>query len=351
MKTISTFILFLGTYITLAQHPITEEYNVYYGHLHNHTAYSDGEGDPWEAYDYARQQAGLDFLGIADHVELLSKKEYTKIKKAANEKTVDGKFVAFYGFEWSSLRFGHVAVINSDDKFGSGLYLFSSFKKLLRKVNKRNCVAFLNHPGREDRFGSEFSHFKKGYSEKIVGMELWNKTYGFNTFYYNDGYYDNDSGKGYFDEALKRGWKIGAAGSEDNHDGNWGNKVDYKMAILAPKLTKEDLYAALKARRFFSTLDKNLAMSFKINGSEMGAEITEGNLNVEILLNDADNEFFYKVELLKNSVVIKTWNINEQSPIIKHSVTGVDKDYFYIRCKQEDGDEAISSPIFITKSK
>lgn len=349
MKIISTLILFLNIFSTLAQHPTIGEYNVYYGHLHNHTGYSDGEGDPWKAFDYARQKAGLDFFGVADHVELLSKKEYAIIKKAANENTIDGKFVAFYGFEWSSLRFGHVAVINSDDKFGSGLYLFSSFKKLVRKVNKRDCIAFFNHPGREDRFGSEFSHFKKGFSEKFVGMELWNKKKGFNTFYYNDGYYSNDGGKGYFDEALAHGWKIGAAGSEDNHDANWGNKVDYKMAILSPKLTKEDLYTALKARRFFSTLDKNIAMSFKINGNEMGSEIVGSSLKIEILLDDADNEFFTTIELLKNSEVVKTWNINEQKPVIKHSATGADKDYFYIRCKQADGDEAISSPIFITK--
>jgi len=351
MKTIlaSVTLLFLSAYNIHAQHPTIGEYNVYYGHLHNHTGYSDGEGDPWKAFEYARHQAGLDFMGIADHVELISRKEYEKIKKAANENTIDGEFVAFYGFEWSSLRFGHITVVNSDDKIGSGLFLFTSFKKLVRRVNRRDCIAFFNHPGREDRFGSEFSHFKKGYSEKFVGMELWNKSKDFNTFYYNDGFFDNDGGKAFFDEALAYGWKIGAAGSEDNHDSNWGNKVDYKLAILSPRLTKDDLYTALKSRRFFSTLDKNLAMSFKINGNEMGMEIAEGSLTVKVLLIDADNEYFTKVDLLKNGAVIKTWNINEQVPLITYSATGVDKDYFYIRCKQADGDEAISSPIFISK--
>jgi len=36
------------------------QYNVYYGHLHNHTSASDGTGTAAQAYDYARDVAGLE---------------------------------------------------------------------------------------------------------------------------------------------------------------------------------------------------------------------------------------------------------------------------------------------------
>ncbi len=337
--------------LTMGQHPSIGGYDVYYGHLHNHTDYSDGKGTPWDAFNYARHEAGLDFMGVSDHVEALSKKEYNRTKQAASECTVNGEFVAFHGFEWSSVRYGHVTVVNSPDRIGSGAWLFASFLNLVNDVKKRDCIAFFNHPGEEDRFGTEFSHFKKGYSEKFVGMELWNGTKDFKAYYYTDGFYKNDGGKGFFDEAIERGWKIGAAGSEDNHSDNWGHRRDYRLAILSPKLTKADLYSALKQRRFFSTLDKNLSMSFKINGNEMGSFISDGNHDIRIELKDNDGEAFTKVELLKNFVVVKTWNVNEKNPVLTYSDNGNVNDYYYVRCKQADGDEAISSPIYVTTSR
>ncbi len=337
---------------TMAQYPSIGGYNVYYGHLHNHTGYSDGEENPGEAFDYARHQAGLDFLGVADHVETLSSREWGRMKDAARERTVNGEFVAFHGFEWSSSRFGHVAVINGQHRIGSGLFgVTKSFSRFIREVNEQNCVAFFNHPGREDGWDHEFDHFDNNPSPKFVGMELWNKNSGFDRYYYNDGFHGNDGGKGFFDEAIARGWKIGAAGSEDNHGDNWGNKNDYNLAILSNKLTKEDLYYALQQRRFYSTLDKNLVMSFKVNGHEMGSFISSGKHDVRIELKDSDGEAFTKVELLKNFVVVKTWNINEKNPVLTYSDNGNVNDYYYIRCKQADGDEAISSPIYVTTSR
>ena len=91
-------------------------YNVYFGSLHNHTSYSDGQGTPDQAYAYARNNGQLDFFGLADHSEMLTSSEWTTIKNAANNANLDGIFTAFYGFEWSSFwSYGHVAVINTDD--------------------------------------------------------------------------------------------------------------------------------------------------------------------------------------------------------------------------------------------
>ncbi len=348
----TTAFLFLATMISFAQHPSVGGYNVYYGHMHNHTGYSDGEKRPEDAYKFARDNGGLDFFGLSDHVEMLSDSEYKRTKTEANRFNEDGRFVTFYGWEWTSVNYGHVSVFNSPDRIGSGLWLFTSFKSLVKQVNRRECIAFFNHPGSYNLLGNEFSHFTTEPSEKFVGMELWNGNKGFSKYYYNNGYYRNDGGKGYFDEALVRGWKIGAAGSEDNHDDDWGTKNDYRMAILSKNLTRAELYAALKARRFFATLDKNLSMSFKMNGSEMGSEITDsGNLKVSVLLNDEDNERFTSVQLLKNGEVIHDWPVNQVAPSLSFTADGVYGDYFYIRCRQADGDEAISSPIFIYGSK
>ncbi len=176
-----------------------------------------------------------------------------------------GNFTAFWGFEWTHSTIGHVAVINSTNYITTDSPN-GTFAGLCDWLNANECVAFFNHPGRQNSTGLEFAHFTTTPSDKFVGMELWNKTDRFEDYYYNDGYYANDGNLGHFDEALSRGWNIGAAGSEDNHSGTWGTMTPSKLAVLAPANTRADIMAALKARRFFTTYDKTMALSFKING-------------------------------------------------------------------------------------
>lgn len=339
-------ILFIGLTVS-AQQTSIGNYNVYYGTIHNHCGYSDGTGTPDEAYSYAKDSSDLDFFGLSDHAELLTSSEYAEIISTADDYDEDGVFTTFYGFEWTSVRYGHVSVFNTTDYKTSGWWFFYSFNTILKWVNNRDCFAFFNHPGDYDGFSSEFDHFEDTPSDNFVGIELWNGDNGFSDYYYNDGYFSSDGDLGYYDEALIRGWRIGAAGSEDNHDDDWGNKTDYKFAVLADNLTRDDLTNAIMERRFYSTLDKNLSMSFTVNGEEMGAEVDEGVLTMQILLNDGDNESFSNVELIQNGNVIKTWAIDEQEPTLTYSYSGTESDYFYIKCTQADGDEAISSPVFI----
>ena len=61
------FIVFLVLLALLISTTDAVAYNVYYGQLHSHTRISDGTGSPAQAYEYARDTAGLDFFSIADH--------------------------------------------------------------------------------------------------------------------------------------------------------------------------------------------------------------------------------------------------------------------------------------------
>ncbi|MBN2545560.1 MAG: CehA/McbA family metallohydrolase [Spirochaetes bacterium] len=325
-------------------------FNYYYGTLHNHSNVSDGTGTPQNAYVYARDTGKLDFFGLADHAGMISSTEWTDIKNQANTYNNDGAYVTFYGFEWSHSTYGHVAVINSSDYCSESSSITNTFSKLLTWLSSRDCAAFFNHPGRQDSTGVEFNHFSDPPSNKFVGMELFNKGDGFAEYYYNDGYYSNDGNLGYYDEVLIRDWRIGAAGSDDNHKGTFGTAYPYRLCILSTLLTRSALFEGLKAKRFFTTADKNLKLYFEINGSVMGSEINSGSYTAFIQMADFDNEVFTKAELLKNGLVIMVWNMNDTNPTLTYDVTGVSGDYFYVRVKQSDGDEAISSPVFIASS-
>jgi len=321
-------------------------YNVYYGHLHNHSNVSDGTGTPDDAYNYAKNTAGLDFFGLSDHAGAINETEWATTKTVADNYNLDGFFTTFWGFEWSHNTLGHVTIINTDDYCTEESV--PTFPGLLSWLNSRECAAFLNHPGRQNSTGTEFDHFANTPSDKIVGMELWNKGDNYNMYYYNDGYIANDGNLGFFDEAIVNDWKIGAGGSEDNHTGDWGTRTNYRMAVLAASLTRTDLFEAIKNKRFFSTLDKNLKMSFKINGGEMGSTILgSSGQNLEILVSDDDAEIFTKVELIKNGNVYITWTPNVSGVNISATLSTSDGDYYYIRVTQADNDKAISSPVFV----
>ena len=328
-------------------------YKVYYGMLHSHTEISDGAGTPSEAYQYARDQGKLDFFGVADHdyyPDDMTDSDWRQIKEAANSYNDDGNFVTFWGFEWTSdsdewqtdgLAQGHITIVNSDDYCISTYEPARSLNQLVEWMSTRDVVAFFNHPG---QYGTSFDKFVFDHSDKIVGMELWNRS---TDYYSNDGYYRNDGGLGYYDEALRRGWYIGASGSQDNHDKSWGTMNEWRMAVLALEKTRASIYAGMKARRFYSSRDENLALSFTCNGAQMGSRIEGGSLSFQIEAFDGDNEVFSSLELLKNGTVIKQWTPNSTDPAVGHSATGATGDTFYVRVYQSNSWDAISSPIFI----
>ncbi|MFC1641989.1 CehA/McbA family metallohydrolase [Myxococcota bacterium] len=322
-------------------------YQVYYGTLHNHSEVSDGRGSPSAAYQYARDTAGLDFFSLADHAYMITTPEWETIKSTADRYDQDQVFAAFWGFEWSSSSQGHVTVVNTSDYTTSTDSATDTFEKLDRWLSAREGVAFLNHPKVRDWGKAEFTHFSHQASDQVVGIELFNRTSGFDTFYHNDGYFDDDGGLGCFDEGNQRGWKLGAAGGDDNHRGTWGTATDYRLGVLADSLTRSDLFDALQARRFFATLDRNLALSFQLDEHEMGSAVPAGTYSATIAASDGDGELFERIELKRGGSVVATWSPPASNPSVSFSLTAEEGEYYYVMVQQDDGDAAISSPIWV----
>ncbi len=347
MKTLLVSLSFFACIMINATPPSIGGYNVYYGHLHNHTNYSDGGGTPNSAYKYAKNIAKLDFLGLSDHDTEIDSLEWADTKAQADAINQDGVFSTFYGFEWSYYGYyGHVTVVGTPD-YTTALTT-NTFDKLKNWLSTREGIAFFNHPGRENTNGIEFNHFTGKPSEKFVGMELWNKGEGFSSFYYNDGYTANDNSKGFYEEALGLGWKIGASGAADNHLGTWGTSEDYRMAILSNNLTRTDLWQAMQARRFYSTMDKNLSLSFKINNLEMGSTVIPGTYMVQVQASDEDGEVFTTIKLYdKAHNVIQEWTPNSPIVNVSANLTTAHGDFYYVKVTESDGGEAVSSPIWI----
>ncbi|MFC2116273.1 Ig-like domain-containing protein [Bacteroidota bacterium] len=344
MKRLIFTVFCLSSIVCLqAQSPAIGGYNIYYGTLHNHTNVSDGTGTDDDAYNYAKNVAGMDYFSTSNHVGSIVEAEWAAIKAASDKYNEDSVFTAFWGFEWSGA--GDVSVFNTDDYTTISNDPSGTFVELCAWLDARDCVAFFNHPGRGGSV--HFNGFATPPCYKIVGMELFNKALAYDVYYYNDGFYPNDGNLSPFAEANIRGWRIGASGGDDNHGGTWGTRTDYRMAILSEHLTRPELYAAMQARRFYSTLDKNLALSFKIDSSEMGSSIEGGAYDMQIQASDMNEESFTRVMLFRDGLEMNTWNIDSSAVDLTFPLNAFDGEFFYVKVTQADGDEAISSPIYV----
>lgn len=246
----------------------TRPHRAYFGLLHAHTGDSDGEGNVEDAFKMGRDVAHLDFMAVTDHSDFWKyyrKGAWERVHRVALEASTP-EFVGIGGFEYSNLLLGHYVVLNTpqyrsayDDRRLSDFYDW-----LQRDENKDALVVFA-HPGfhRYRKF-ADVAHFAfvPELKEQLVGIE----TMHMNLF--KPSLKGFSGKKPYYDEALHNGWELGPVASQDNHISNWGIQDSTRLALLLPHLSREEIFKALKARRFYMTSNENLQFSFEARGPE-----------------------------------------------------------------------------------
>src|SRR5262249_55022562 len=312
-------------------------FNHYYGTIHTQTAFTDGghpntstcasstthaAGDftPAQAYDYARNTAHLDFLGIEDHNHLFNDacpgcsaaqviQRYHDGLAAAATANVDGAFVAFYGMEWGFIsndsfpNEGHVGVFESPKLFGwepTGCTLGSNcFYEVFTDQAGASYPAMytkaLANPSVWGAFG-QFNHPSDG-TKSAAGQGV-----DFNTFQYTTDGDDlihsiavifgpatdfstagTDTGNRYAGEpvnrpnyspfnsidmlnrALSAGFHVAPAADSDVHCANYGTSTRDRTVFAATTLTKAGLFDAWHHRRMYATSLPTAQMAFTMN--------------------------------------------------------------------------------------
>jgi hypothetical protein len=195
-------------------------------------------------------------------------------------------------------------------------------------------LAILAHPG---QYGSNiWSNFMFKKTPRIIGMELWNRN---NNYYTRTG----QDGIRYYDEALQKGWKIGAAGGQDNHDESWGTMNTARMAVLATELSREGIMEALAARRYYSTMIDDVEITFKCDEHEMGSSIFaagEHSCTVDIL----SSHTFTWIDVVQNG----SYSARVENPNFPYtiSISTRGDEYVYVVLWQGNEWKIVTSPIF-----
>jgi hypothetical protein len=311
-------------------------YNFYFGNLHSHTSYSDGVGTPAHAFAFARDTAGIDFLAVTDHSGVdtswgLSEGEFADIITQANAYTQDDVFIAIAGQEWTcpdTIAEGknHINVLEADHIFTAPLNDFDSFYS---ELLTSGSIAIFNHP--RDFSLNNFAYSPIG-DNGIKAVEV-----------------RTDEEQVKYIKMLNNGWHVGADGSQDNHTATWGD-VRCWTAVLAPSLTKTYILDAVRNHRTYSTIDRNLELTFKAEGHWMGESFSHlDNILFEISVNDPDaGDVLGKIELYQNGTPINAATVDGVSYTWTPVITPPNgKNYYFIKINPPDSQKAWSSPIWI----
>ena len=359
----------------------TAEYQLYFGQLHSHTTYSDGSGSLESALDYVAnlpESDNVDFVSFTDHSNYFDASgnanpeaalyDPSQMTAESAEKWADytgavadfnaahtGELVALAGFEmtWSGGP-GHINTFNTEGLVSRNNTTLNSktadagmkaYYSLLSQSEGVDSISQFNHPG--DTFGtfSDFAYWDPVIDTRIQLVEVGNGEGAIGA----GGYYPSYE---YYVMALDKGWHVAPTNNQDNHKGKWGNANDARDVILTDDFSEEGIYQAIRDRRIYATEDKNLEITYTLNGEMLGSTIEEVPETAEIAVSvyDPDStDSIARVEVVVNSgVVAYAWDDPAElaSGALACSIPA-SYSYYFIRVTQADGDIAVTAPVWV----
>lgn len=343
-------------------YPKPSEYNIYFGDIHGHSNFSDGFPTIDEYYTHIKDVAKLDFGALADHdhggvgKDPLWNGKWDIIRKKAAEYNEPGKFTTILAYERDSYPWYNNLVVyynNYEGEMLRGEHDGEITRKELHSYLKREDLLLVPHDTGLLSPGADF--FTLELEDMTPLIQVYSR--GTHQERYEPEFLRNSACEGgYWQDALKRGARMGAMASSDDHDGNNGLILDDRdflerypglTAVLAKENTLPAIFEALKARRCYALMGGKIKMDFRINGHYMGEEFSTNE----------DKTIYYKIEadgIIDTVTVVKNCR---DYVIIQRTGEQVffdysqenDTDVYYLRVRLMDGRLAWSSPIWVSK--
>ena len=286
-----------------------DELELYWGDLHRHSLISrctsGDEPAVDDMYRYAWDISEYDFWALTDHSENSTAFQWWTIQKAADLFHVPGRFVPFYGFEWTSPDTGHQNVIF--DSARRGAPIISSMAadsdtpaklwRHLRRFPDHPSITIPHHPG------SAMVPFDWNYrdDDMVRVVEIFQSCRG---SYESDGcfrqYIDATLPGTFVFDALRTGHRFGLIGSSDH-----GYGTGY-LGAYAPNLERSSIFAAFRNRRTIAATRRDIVVDARIGKTFMGGETTLSDQGgtVELSVHARAYSEVARVEVVKNGVVV-----------------------------------------------
>lgn len=342
--------------------PGAPEYNVYFGDIHGHSNLSDGQPSVDEYFINLRDKAKLDFGALSDHDHggIASKElwdgKWEVIKEKVKEYNEPGKFTTILAYERDSYPWYNNMVVyydNYDGEMLRGEHPGELTREELHSYLSREDLLLVPHDTSTLFFGTDFLAMdlddmppliqvcaRGNYSERMEPQLV----------------YDSGCEGGYWQDALKRGARMGCIACTDDHTGNGGIILEEKgyplkypgiTGVWAKENTLPAIFEALKARRCYGFMGGRITLDFRINGHYMGEEFTiTPHEDLEVYYNiEADGEVD-TVTIVKNCRDYIIFQ-GKKSQLVYDYRRELETDCYYVRAKLKDGRYAWSSPIWV----
>jgi hypothetical protein len=301
-----------------------EQRKVYFGLMHAHTSFSDGEGTPDEAYAMAKE-AGLNFFAITEHNHnqaagddgvFLTPDLYNKLQQSALRNTVEGEFLAIWGQEISTISTGNhqnifFASHITDMPHGQFKYLYETW--LPQHTETR--IIQLNHPkgGLSGNRGKEYGidDYDFSYPALITASDRYVKLIevvkgsAFSTET-NSVHIDGKADDDYF-FYLNKGFHLAPSAGGDDHKRTWGRSMKGRLGLWATELTRAGIEEAITNLHAYASEDDNLEVQFSVNDNIMGSSLAvDGStaLRLKVTFKDPQEpEARYRVQIYYDAAV------------------------------------------------
>jgi Protein of unknown function (DUF3604) len=242
-------------------------YTLYWGDLHRHSLVSrctaGDEPSLEDFYRYAWDVCEYDFWAVTDHSENSTDYQWWSIQKMADLFHVPGRFVPFYGFEWTSADHGHQNVIYGD--VARGAPIFSAFADGstdpaglwagLEKHPDFPAVTIPHHPG-SAMVHNDWDYFHPEYSRLVEIFQACRGNYeGPGAFrQYSDAIVEGT----FTVDGLLRGHRFGLIASSDH-----GHGASY-VGAFAESLERATVFEALRQRRTFAATTRDVVVDVRL---------------------------------------------------------------------------------------
>lgn len=343
------------------------------GEMHGHSNLSDGTPDIDTYFRNIRDLAKLDFAVLTDHdhggvgaptLWAGSPSKWDLIRQKTAEYRVEGKFSTLLGYERDSYPFYNNLVLyfrDLDADMVRGVRDGEITASELRELLAREDVIACPHDTYSFTSNADFLAMPKElitpYVEVISRGDACE-------------YMGNPAGAesyccegGYWQDALRRGAKMGVIGGSDDHSGMNG-RVDESLpyplkypgvtGVWATENSPEAIFEALKAKRTYAFMMGNadgdmggrMEIDFRINGHNMGETVERpDSRDLHIYYNVKSDVPVKRVTLVKNCRNYLALRHNRE--LILDYKQETPTDIYYLRVELTDGRFGWTSPVWV----
>lgn len=306
------------------------EYHVFFGDLHRHTDLSlcrvpiDGTID--DAYRYAIEVGGLDFLGVTDHSRDVALGDplsqlWWRSRKEVTRHELRDRFVPFFAYERSHGNTADHNVISlRPDLLRPHTYPVPEFWKEL----DGDTITIPHQPIRRDTWAYQDDRLRP-LVEIFQGCR--------------DNSIENDVHNG-----LELGYLLGFIASSDH----MSTSASY-ACVWAEEPTRESIFRAMQARRTFGATT-NIRLVVRAGEQWMGERIAAQD-PAELILEAHAPSSIETVEMIVDGRVTERISPGQARIRLTRELAADACDYVYFHLSTSDGNEAWSSPIWLGRAE